>query len=329
MICGVELNSRVLLCFLAVAENESYTRAAAALALSQPGVHQYVRKLETELRTKLVEQHGKRVVLTEHGRVVYQYARRFQDDEKDLLRDLSDDISLGQGQLRVAAGTTAAEFILPTIAVAFQRQYPGINIRVRATGTNDEVDAGVSDRSYDLGIHSDPAPRHGLDKVQFLSDTLVGIAPRGHRFASAKRPVSAQEIGKEPFIHFGSPDPASLRVAPIQTLINDWFAAAGVHPRSNLNVAALEGIKRAVRDGGGVAIISRYSIDVDDPRLAAFPLASPPQRGFYLVSRDRGWESNVVRAFREFVVSLCWTADDARHFEPPPSERGGPRGRTV
>jgi DNA-binding transcriptional LysR family regulator len=325
----MELTSRALLCFLAVAESESYTRAAAALSLSQPGVHQYVRKLEAELHTRLVEQHGKRVVLTEHGRVVYQYARRSQDEEQDLLRYLRDDISLGQGQLRVAAGTTAAEFIIPTIAVAFQRQYPGIQIRVRATGTNDEVDAGVADRSFDLGIHSDPTDRPGLDKVQFLSDTLIGIAPRGHRLASARRPVTPADISKEPFVHFGPADPATPRVAPIQSLINDWFGTAGVHPRTSLHVGALEGIKRAVRDGGGVAIVSKYAVDADDPRLATFTLASPPRRGFYLVARDRGWESNVVRTFREFVVSLCWTAGDDRGFDPPRKEIGGSRARTV
>lgn len=316
MIPALELNSRALACFLAVAEHESYTRAAAALSLSQPGVHQHVRKLESDLKTRLVEQHGKRVVLTEHGRVVYQYARRADDEEKDLMRYLLDDISLGQGQLRIAAGTTAAEFVIPTVAVAFQRRYPGVQIRVRATGTNDEVDAGVADRSYDLGVHSDPTPHPGLDKVEFLADTLVGIAPTGHWLTKLKRPASATDVAKESFIHFGIPDPG-VRVAPIQQLINGWFAAAGVTPRSRLNIGALSGMKRAVREGAGVAIVSSYAADTDDPALTAFKLASPPRRGFFVVSRDRGWESNVVRTFREFIISLCWTEGDTRSFVPP------------
>lgn len=316
----MELNSRALACFLAVAEHESYTRAAAALSLSQPGVHQHVRKLESDLKTKLVEQHGKRVVLTEHGRVVYQYARRADDDEKDLMRYLLDDISLGQGQLRIAAGTTAAEFVIPTVAVAFQREHPGIQIRVRATGTNDEVDTGVADRSYDLGVHSDPTQRPGLDKVQFLADTLVGIAPIGHWLTELKRPATPADVIKEPFVHFAIPDPGPRVAPPIQQLINGWFLAAGVQPRSRLNIGALSGMKRAVRDGAGVAIISSYAVDKDDPALATFRLAAPPRRGFFVVSRDRGWESNVVRTFREFIMSLCWAAGDSRTFEPPGKE---------
>ncbi len=313
----MKLNSQTLQCFLAVAEHESYTKAAVAVSLSQPGVHQHVRKLEAQLRTKLVEQHGKRVALTEHGRVVYQYARRFQDEESDLIRYLQDDSSLGQGQLRIAAGTTAAEFIIPTIAVAFQRLHPGIQVRVYAAGRNEEVDSGVTDRSFDLGIHSDPTPRTGLEKVSFLADTLIGIAPVGHRLSKVRRAVTPQDLAREPLIQFGPSEAVRVRIAPIQTLINEWFASAGVESMTRLSIGALEGIKRAVRDGGGVAIVSRYVVDPDDPRLAMFRLASPPARDFYVVSRDHGWESNVVRAFREFVVSLAWTCGDPRGFQAP------------
>lgn len=325
----VELNSRALQSFLAVAEHESYTRAAAALAISQPAVHQYVRKLEAQLHTKLVEQHGKRVVLTEHGRVVYQYARRFQDEERDLIRYLRDDVTLGEGQLRIAAGTTASEFILPTVVVAFQRLYPGIQVRVRTTGTNDEVDDGVLDRSFDLGIHSDATTRHGLDKVAFLADTLVGIAPPDHPFVTAGRPLAAAEVARCPLVHFGPSDPGRARVAPIQALINGWFEGSGVSTASRLSIGALEGMKRAVRGGGGVAIVSSYSVDPRDWGLATFELANPPERAFHVVSRDRGWESNVVRTFREFIMSLSWTEGDPRNFQPPKPPRGGSRARSV
>lgn len=325
----MKISSTALSCFLAVAKHQSYTRAAVDLGLSQPSVHQYVRRLEAELKTKLVEQHGKRVVLTDHGRVVYQYADRLQDEETDLIRYLADDVSLDQGQIRLAAGTTAAEFIIPTMAVAFQRLHPGIQIRVRVAGTNDEVDEGIADRTFDLGIHSDPLERPGLDKLPFLSDTLLGICPRGHHLATVRRAVTPLDLVHEPFIHFGPHDVMHARIAPIQSLVNEWFATAGVESVSRLNLGALEGIKRAVKEGGGVAIVSSYSVDPDDPHLATFRLASAPERSFYLISRDHGWESNVVRAFREFAVSLCWAENDPRGFTAPGTGKGAERGRTI
>jgi|GEM_PF-1203112 len=330
ILAPMELSSQALACFLAVAEHGSYTKAAVSLGLSQPGVHQSVRKLEAQLRTKLVEQHGKRVVLTEHGRVAYQYSRRLRDEEADLIRYLRDDASLEQGQLRISGGTTAAEFVLPTVAVAFQRLYPGIEIRVHASGTNADVDNGVFDRSFDLAVHSDPTARDGLEKVPFLADTLVGIAPAGHRLVRLRRTVTPLDLEKEQFIHFGPHGDARGWVAPIQSLITDWFAAGGVEPISRLNVATLEGIKRAVRDGGGVAIVSSLVVEADDPRLSIFRLASPPERCFYFVSRSDGWESNVLRAFREFVTSLAWAHDDPRGFKAPRARRaittGGTKG---
>jgi DNA-binding transcriptional LysR family regulator len=207
------------------------------------------------------------------------------------------------------------------MAVAFQRLHPAIQVRIRAAGTNDEVDGGVADRTFDLGIHSNGSPWPGIQKLPFLEDALVGIAPVGHRLAGLRKLVSPLDLSREQFIHFGVNDAAAPRQAPIQLLIHDWFAAAGVEPPSRLNVGSLEGIKRAVRDGGGVAIVSRYSLHPDDSHLAVFPLASPPRRSFYIVTRDSGWESNVVRAFREFVVSLHWSEGDGREFEQTKSAR--------
>ena len=323
----MKINSIALRCFLAVARHESYTRAAQELGSSQPGVHQYVKRLEAELKTKLVETHGKRVVLTEHGRVVYQYARRIEDEESDLIRYLRDDNSLMQGQIRVAGGTTASEFILPTIAVAFQRMHPGIDIRIRVADA--ETDAGVAGRMFDLGVTSDDIPFAGLHKVPFMEDQLIGIAPEGHRFGAAKKPLTPKDFINEHVIRFGPADVGTGRIAPIQDLINNWFAEGGVQPRSVLAIGSLQGIKRAVRDGGGVAIISRYAMDPAVAGLKTFTLANAPSRNFVMVSRDHGWESNVVRAFREFTMSLEWAKDDPREFVPYKSPNGVARARTV
>lgn len=323
----MKINTLALSCFLGVARHESYTKAANELGLSQPSVHQYVKRLEGELRTKLVEQHGKRVVLTEHGRVVYQYARRMEDEESDLIRYLRDDNSLMQGQIRLAGGTTASEFLLPTIAVAFQRLHPNIDIRIRVADL--ETDSGVAGRQFDLGITSDQIPFPGLDKVPFLEDELVGIAPVGHRFLSAKKPVAPDDFLNERVVHFGPTDVRIGRVAPIQQLINNWFSAGGVEPQSHLAITSLQGMKRAVRDGGGVAIISQYAIDPAVAGLETFPLLNAPRRQFVMVSRDHGWESNVVRSFREYAMSLEWAKGDTRKFTAPKSANGVAHARSI
>ncbi len=311
----VPLNSQTLRSFVAVTEAQSYTRAATRLQISQPTVYQHVKQLEKDLGTKLVEQHGKRVVLTEHGRAVYQYARTARDEEEDLVRYIRDDASLGRGQLRVVAGTTSAEFILPTIAVAFRSLHPGIEVAVTAAATTEEVDEAVSDRTYDLGMHSNPAERAGLDKTHFLTDELKGLARSDHPFALTQRPVTPRQLLNERMVHFGAGAVRLRPVATIQSLVNDWFVAGGVEPVAPIRLGTLQGMKRAIRDGAGVGIVSSYAIEPEDPVLRTFPLAQPPHRDFILVSREHGWESNVVRAFREFALGMAWAEGDARMFQ--------------
>lgn len=68
----------------------------------------------------------------------------------------------------------------------------------------------------------------------------------------------------------------------------------------------------------------------DDPRVfRALTKAAAPERSFYIVSRDHGWESNVVRAFREYATSLCWAESDPRGFTAPVAKKGAVRGRAV
>lgn len=292
--------------FLAVAELGNYTHAAQRLFLSQPGIYQHVRQLEATFGTKLVEQHGKRVVLTQHGRFVYEYAKKLEQEEAELFQRLRDDESLSGGTVSIAAGSTAGEFLLPRIAVAFQRRYPDIAIRVAVLGTVDEVDRSVLDRRFDLGFHSDPVPREGLTKTPFVQDELVGIAPPGHRFVKSGRRIAARTVATEPFIAFSAPPDAPFSGALIRVMTEEWFADVEEGPDFKLSLGTLEGIKNAVRAGAGVGIVSRYAVRDDDPSLGVFRLARPPRRTFMAVSREGGWEPNVVRAFREFAINLEW-----------------------
>lgn len=302
------LNPHTLQSLVAVIDFSSYTRAAAHLDRSQPGVYQHVRQLERELGTTLVEQDGKRVVPTDHGRIVYEFAVRLRSSEEDLVRYLADDALLSRGQVRLGAGSTAAEFIVPTVAVAFRKKYPGIDVHVVALANRLAVDEAVASRVVDLGLHSMAAASHGVTKTPLVRDVLVGIAPQWHRLATATEPVTPVQLLSEPMVHFGANALVRGESTAYQTLVDRWFAAGQVTVATPLAVGTLQGMKRAVRDGAGVGIISRFAIDAGDKELATFELAAPPTREFVLVSPSEAWESAVVRAFREFALGRDWLA---------------------
>lgn len=95
----------------------------------------------------------------------------------------------------------------------------------------------------------------------------------------------------------------------VQQLADGWFNAMGVRVESKLVIGTLQGMKTAVRAGAGVALASKHAVRDDDTSLARFQLANPPRRSFFIVRRDGGWESQVLRSFHEFAESLEWLED--------------------
>lgn len=306
----INLSPHLLQSFVAVADAQSYTRGGAVLQLAQPTVHQHVRQLERLTRTRLVDQAGKRVVLTAHGRLLYEYARRISSMSEELERALEDDASLEHGDLAIAAGTTAGEFVIPRICTSFTRKYPGVRTTVAVINDIVAIDRGVASRQYELGFHSDPRLEDSVLKEPLLEESLIGIAPLGHPFAGRDTPVAPGELSGQAFLAFEGNNPpvpsrSGIRAA-IRYVIDEWLEREQAVPRIVFSSTSLEAIKTAVRAGAGIAIVSRASVRPEDASLARFELQDPPRRSFFLVHRDSGWESAAHRAFVAYAFSGQW-----------------------
>jgi DNA-binding transcriptional LysR family regulator len=283
-----------------VADAASYTRAAEALFLGQPTVYQHIRQLEGMYGTRLIEQSGKRACLTEHGRLVYNYACRILALADELTEVLHDDVTLRGGSLILAAGTTPGEFLLPEICVRFQALHPAIDLHLRIVNSPAGIDDGVQEHKVDLGFHSDPTPRPGVMKEAFISDTLILLVPRGHRLAD-RWSVRPQDLEGERLIRFEAYFGASLTERA-----DAWVAKQGIKIPSTLTVNSLQAVKSAVRAGGGVAIASEHAVRLGDDSLAVITLEDGPMRHLFVVSRETGWKSHLLRAFHQFVLAGSW-----------------------
>lgn len=309
----VDLPPHLLRSFVAVADAQSYTRGGLTLRLAQPTVHQHVRQLERLAGEHLVEQVGKRVVLTAPGRIVYEHALRVANEAEDLSRALNETRSPNTGHISISAATTAGEFIVPHICVAFGAIFPAVQMSVSVINDAEAVDTGVASRQFEIGFHSDPRLNDNLVKAAVLEETLVGIAPPGHPFAGRGEPIHGREFADKPFVMFGSSVPGSRgrgSRSAIRSLIETWFERDHVSPQVVFSCTSIESIKTAVRDGAGVSIVSRASVRPADNSLRTFELADPPRRSFFLVRRRGGWESAANRAFVEFALSGAWRRSD-------------------
>src|SRR6266852_6594019 len=117
------MDVRDLQVFLSVAKHLNFTRAGEEIHLSQPSVSVRIRQLERELGSKLFEQLGKKVALTEAGLVLIPYANRVMaavDDAQHAIHELQ---GLERGSLRIGASTTPGMYLIPKTIAHFKDRH--------------------------------------------------------------------------------------------------------------------------------------------------------------------------------------------------------------
>src|SRR5713226_10228002 len=133
---------RQLRTFKTVADLNSFSLAAQQLRLSQPSVSYQVKELEEALGVPLLDRLGKRVQLTEAGKILYGYARRTLDILDEAALELEELRGIKRGSLRVGASTTVGIYLLPAALGAFKKLHPGLVISLEI-GTRARVQEQV------------------------------------------------------------------------------------------------------------------------------------------------------------------------------------------
>ncbi len=169
--------------FLAVAEREHLTQAAAALALTPSAVSASIKVLEDRYGTVLFHRVGRRIALTSEGRIFVAEARRALAGARAAEAALHDLGSTPRGTLSIHASQTIASYWLPAMLVRFRQQHPHIVLQV-SVGNTDTVAAAVREGAADLGFVEGVVEAPGLvGEVVGMDDMLVVTSP-GHALAN-------------------------------------------------------------------------------------------------------------------------------------------------
>lgn len=129
----MNISLRQLKCFVAVAQQQNFTRAAQALHTTQSAVSLIIKELEEEVGFRLFDRTTRQVVLSEAGQEFYRMANRLLDEFQTVLRDASDIAALRKGLVRVGASeAVACSLIVPAIA-AYHQEYSGIDVQLVVT----------------------------------------------------------------------------------------------------------------------------------------------------------------------------------------------------
>jgi DNA-binding transcriptional LysR family regulator len=240
--------------FAKAAELSSFTGAAKILRLTQASVSQRVQALEGTLGTPLFRRQGGRVLLTEAGQRLYDYAQRILDLHRQARRDITGCEAPVGGELALAASSVPGEHLLPALLSLFGREHP--HIRVRATvGDSMSVIAQVERGEVGLGLVGRKTDSPHLEFRYLASDRMVLVAPPGHALGRRKK-VAVHELARHPLIlrEVGS----GLRHCFEKSLDRAGLSLADL--RVAVELGSNEAIKEAVLRGAGVAILSTYAV---------------------------------------------------------------------
>ena len=268
--------------FVAVAEREHLTQGSRALNLTQSAVSSAIATLEARYATKLFDRIGRRIVLTEAGKLFLTEARAVLARAAAAEAVLSDLSGLARGSLALMASQTVANYWLPPLIQRFRREHPGITVSL-AIGNTETVSAAIHDGAADLGFIEGEIDDPALAMTEVAEDELVIVVPPGH--AWTQQPPSPVELSQGVWVlrEPGSGTRAMFEAAlPGLGLATTDLAIA-------LELPSNEAICAAVAAGAGATAISRLvaANAIAAGRLATVALPLPKRRFLALRHKER------------------------------------------
>src|SRR5215813_513627 len=187
---------RPLRYFLAVAQEQHFTRAAGKLHVTQPTLSHQIRELEGQLNLSLFDRVGRRVKLTAAGEMLLPYARRVVRELADAQTALDELHGLKRGALKVGIVQTVNACVIPDIVARFSAAHPGINLTCNEMAVAD-IESDLESGKLDLGISFLPPARKGLAGEKLFTEELVAVVAANHALAK-RRQLRVRDLGEHP-----------------------------------------------------------------------------------------------------------------------------------
>ncbi|MPZ14404.1 MAG: LysR family transcriptional regulator [Chloroflexi bacterium] len=284
--------------FLATADRKSVTGAARELGMTQPALSRQIQKLERQVGMPLLIRSWAGVALTPAGERLRAYAEDVRARHRQLLEEIKGVEAALEGELRIAASTTPAEFLVPRLLAEFTAANPNVQAIVFTTDSQGVVDELVEGRR-DLGFVGAVIHRRGLRFDPIMQDEVVLAVPRRHPFAQ-QRQVPIEALAHERFIER---EDGSGTVLSVRRALSERGLELPPY-RVVMQLSTTQAIVSAVRAGYGIGFVSSLALEQRSSagparvRLAGLPL----RRCIYLVRHERHLPPPAGRRFVEFLL---------------------------
>ena len=248
------MNNEALKTFVTLAEVKNFTKTAELLLMSQPSVSLHIKNLEKEFQTQLFLRSPKFLKITPTGEILYDRAKQIITIYEQTKQDILEQHNIIKGELKIGASFTIGEYILPSLLIDLQKDYPDLELQV-IIGNTEEIVQSVRLFQVDIGLIEGQTNEKELSVHPFLQDELFIISSNDHKLAN-KNDVTMTDLQNQSWItrELGSGTGEYL---------NHVIRSNGLKVKSLLTISSNQGIKETVINGMGLSLLSRSVIERD------------------------------------------------------------------
>jgi len=289
--------------FRAVARHRSFTLAGAELHLTQSAVSVQIRELGIVLGTAPFELIGKKVHLTDAGRLLEVYAARMDGWLREMTQDFATFRENGTGLVRIGASTSLGTYYLPALLAEFSVSYPRVKVTL-VVENSAHIEERLLTNEFDLGFIGTASASRDIVSEPFLEDELFFCCAPGHPLARA-RSIAPERLSKERIV---IREPGSATRATMEAHLN----RRGISFPHFMELGSVEAIKQVVMSGLGIGYFSALTVcnEISGGWLVRLRVSGlTAGRTFFIVRHRLKKETPVLEAFTAFAKQWQPRAD--------------------
>jgi DNA-binding transcriptional LysR family regulator len=294
----VKLNQLEIFC--KIVELGSFSKAAEALHLSQPTLTEHIKSLEDYLGVFVLDRLGREVLPTRAGEILYEYAQKMNDLNKEAEEEIKKFKGELKGELKVAASTIPGEYIVPGMLGRFREKFSGIHLSVMIEDTR-RVITDILNNKIELGIVGAKVEDQKLEYYRFATDELILVAPNLAPW-SEMRSITVERLKEIPMVL--REEGSGTRMGLEKALKNQGFDNVDLKVTTTLGSTAA--VIQAIKSGVGCSILSRRAVkdELEKGILKHIAIAKMKIiRDFHIVLRRGKSKSPLCEAFFAFLLA--------------------------
>ncbi|GAS94764.1 LysR family transcriptional regulator [Mycolicibacterium canariasense] len=301
-----------LSCFIAVAEELHFGRAAERLHMTQPPLSRQIQQLETELGVQLIDRTTRSVTLTPAGVAFLPDARRILQLAESAAMTVKRVPAGDLGTVVVGFTAASAHAVLPRLLERTRAKLPDVKLELREMVSAAQIE-GLMTGEIDLGMARPPLKRPGIVSRPLLHEQLVAALPAEHPLVAQARQLTLNDLDGQDVIMY-----SPIEARYFNELLISAFTIAGATPRYVQFVTQVHTMLVLVRSGIGIALVPASAATLHPEGVVFRSIGAFRERP---VELDAAWRQDstnpaLLRLLRDVLPAREWTTDDLVELHP-------------